>query len=377
VISLRVKIALGFAAVALATAAAVSLATPPIVGRGFAQLESSQATDGGRGPGQGRGPGPMAGGYAQQVQDETERNLILVAIGAALVASLVGFAVATWMARPLAQLARASRAVASGDLAQRSGLAGRSDEFGEVGRSFDEMAAELQRSDEERRRFIQDAVHELRTPLTAIEGTAGAIEEGVFKPEPRQIRKIREQTRLLGRIVEDLRTIGLAEAGELPLEHRRVDLASLAKAGVAAFEARAGAEGIELIADVEPGCVVDADEDRLRQALAALTDNALRHTPRGGRVRVVGRRQARNARIAVEDSGPGIAAEDLPRVFDRFYQADRARDRRTGTSGLGLSIARALVEAHGGRTGAENRPEGGARVWMELPVARGGAEAPK
>jgi two-component system sensor histidine kinase BaeS len=375
VISLRAKIALGFAAVALATAAAVSLATPSIVGRGFAQLASAQATDGGRGPGQGRGPGPMAGGYAQQVQDETERNLILVAIGAALVASLTGFAVATWMARPLHQLARASRAVASGDLARRSGLAERSDEFGEVGRSFDEMAVELQRSEDARRRFMQDAVHELRTPLTVIEGTAGAIEEGVFTPEPRQIRKIRDQTRLLGRIVEDLRTIGLAEAGELPMERRRVDLAELAKSSVAAFEARARSEAIDLVADVEPGCIVDADEDRLRQALAALTDNALRHTPRGGRVRLVGRRNGGMARIAVEDSGPGIAAEDLPRVFDRFYQADRARDRRTGTSGLGLSIVRALVAAHGGRTGAENRHEGGASVWLELAVAQGETEA--
>jgi two-component system sensor histidine kinase BaeS len=321
------------------------------------------------GAGQGRGPGPGPGRYAQDIQDETERTLILVALGSAVVASVAGFVLASWMARPLRRLTRASRAVASGDLSHRSGLAERSDEFGEVGRSFDEMASELQRSDEQRRHFIQDAVHELRTPLTVIEGTAGAIEEGIFAPEPRQMRKIREQTQLLSRIVDELRTISLAEAGELPLERETIDLGAAAQTSVAAFEARAATDGVSLSADVEPECTVEADEHHLRQVLAALLDNALRHTPKGGQVRLVGRKAGGSVRVAVEDTGEGIAAEDLPHVFDRFYQADPARDRRTGTSGLGLSIVRALVEAQGGRAGAENRPEGGASVWIELPAS--------
>jgi two-component system sensor histidine kinase BaeS len=364
--NLRIKIALGFAAVALATAAAVSIATPPIVGRGFAQLQAGESPTSGGGPGRGLGPG--SGTHLQQIQDETERNLILVAVIAALAASGFGFFLAGRMARPLRDLAQASRAVASGDLGRRSGLAGRSDEFGEVGRSFDEMAEELQRSDGQRRHFIQDAVHELRTPLTVIEGTAGAIEEGIFTAEPRQMRKIREQTQLLSRIVDDLRTISLAEAGELPLERKTIDLAAIAQASVAAFEARAVSDGLSLGASVEASCSVDADEGRLRQMLAALIDNALRHTPRGGEVRLVARRAGPAVRIAVEDTGQGFAAEDLTHVFDRFYQADPARDRRTGTSGLGLSIVRALAEAQGGRAGAENRPEGGASVWLELPA---------
>lgn len=375
--SLRLKIALGFAAVALATAAVVSIATPPIVGRGFAQVQSEAAQVPGASvgaPGQGRGngagPGPQAGAHAAQVQQDTIVTLVLVALMAALAASLVGFLAAGWMARPLTQLARASRGVALGDLGRRSGLSRRNDEFGEMGRSFDAMAADLQRADDQRRRFIQDAVHELRTPLTVIDGTAGAIEEGIFAPEPRHLRTIREQTQLLGRIVDDLRTISLAEGGELPLELRRVEVAEVARATVDAFEARAKADAIELSADVEPGCVVDADPDRLAQVLAALTDNAIRHTPRDGLVRIVGHCAAATVRVAVEDSGGGIPAEDLPRVFDRLYQADPSRDRRTGTSGLGLSIVRALVEAHGGRVGAENRPEGGASVWLELPSAR-------
>jgi two-component system sensor histidine kinase BaeS len=372
--SLRLKIALGFAAVALATAAVIAITAPPIISRGFAQLQSDTAETpaaAGHGPGQGQGigPGPQAGAHAAQVQADTTETIILVALAAALAASVVGFALAGFMARPLTKLARASRGVAAGDLGRRSGLADRTDEFGEVGRSFDEMAAELQRSDQQRRRFVQDVVHELRTPLTVIEGTAGAVEEGIFEPETRHMRTIREQTLLLSRIVDDLRTIGLAEAGELSLEREPVDVADIVGSTVAAFEARAREAGIDLSSNVEPGCAVNADAGRLRQILAALTDNALRHTPCGGLVRLFARNAGRSVRIAVEDSGAGIAADDLPRVFDRFYQADPSRDRRTGTSGLGLSIVRALAEAHGGRVGAENRPAGGATVWVELPAA--------
>ncbi len=375
--SLRLKIALGFASVALATAAVIAISAPPIIGRGFAQIESDAAAQtvdtpghgAGGGPGSGSGAGPQAGSHAAQVQQDTTATIILVALAAALAASLAGFVAAGLMARPLTRLARAARGLTDGDLGQRSGLADRSDEFGEVGRSFDEMAAELQRADEQRRRFVQDVVHELRTPLTVIDGTAGAVEEGIFAPDARYMRTIREQTQILSRIVDDLRTIGLAEAGELPLERATVDVGEVAAGTLAAFEARATAEGIQLSSLVEPGCRVDADAGRLRQILAALTDNALRHTPRGGSVLLGGRKVDGLVRIAVDDSGAGIRPEDLPRVFDRFYQADPSRDRRSGTSGLGLSIVRALVEAHGGRVGAGNRPAGGASVWVELPAA--------
>jgi len=372
--NLRVKIGIGFAAVALATAAAVAIAIPPIVGHGFTQLQADAASqDPGSGPGagqgRGNGPGPNAGAHAAEIQQDTMIALILVALGAALAASVIGFAVAGRMARPLTQLADASRRVAAGDLGQRSGLAGRSDEFGEVGRSFDEMAADLQRSDQERRRFIQDAVHELRTPLTVIDGTAGALEEGIFAVEPRHLRTIREHTQLLSRIVDDLRTIGLAEAGQLQFERERVELSDALTATAGAFEARAKAESVDIEIQCPPGLAVETDPHRLRQVVAALTDNALRHTPAHGRVRLVAEGTAAAVRISVEDTGAGIPPEDLPYVFDRFYQADPSRDRRTGTSGLGLSIVRALVDAQGGRVGAENRTGGGARVWLELPTS--------
>ncbi len=376
--SLRLKIAIGFAAVALATAAITSIAIPSIIGRGFAALQSdaaSQAPDGRGGQGRGNGPGPQAAAHAAQIQQDTTVSLVIIAIGAALGASVVGFVAATRLARPLSQLAQASRRVASGRLAERSGLGERADEFGEVGRAFDEMASELARSDEERRRFIQDAAHELRTPLTVIDGTAGALEEGIFAPDPRHLRTIREQTQLLSRIVDDLRTISLAEAGQLELERTAVDVSQVLAAAASAFEARAKAASIRLETTCEAGLAAIVDERRLRQAILALADNALRHTPSGGTVRLVGMAVGATARIAVEDTGDGIPTEDLPHIFDRLYRADPSRDRRTGTSGLGLSIVRALVGAQGGRVGARNNADGGASVWIELPaVDQQGAE---
>jgi two-component system sensor histidine kinase BaeS len=318
-----------------------------------------------------------------QAQQTTILRLTIAAILAALVASLFGLLAAGRLVRPLTRLEQAAAAVAHGDLGRRSGLADRSDEFGQLGRTFDSMAGELQASEENRRRFLQDAAHELKTPLAVIEATSSAILDGVYTPERRHIETIRDQSRVLARIVDDLRTISLAEGGHLPLERSRIDLRALLDSVAAGFEARAAGGLIKLSVDAPEGLVVDADQDRLRQAIGALVDNALRHTPDGGAVRVTAARSAPSTpatgraalaepvvRLAVEDTGPGIPADSLPRIFERFYQADPSRSRGTGTSGLGLSIVRALAEAHGGRAGAENRAEGGARLWIELPLVR-------
>lgn len=373
--TLRLRIAIGFAAVALATAAVTSIAIPAIVGHGFAQLQSETATPSpdrrGQGAGNGPGPGPQAAVHASQIQQDVTTTLIVIAIGAGLAASVVGFIAAGRLARPLTRLAAASRRIASGNLAERSGLADRTDEFGDVGRAFDEMAGELEQVDEERRRFMEDAVHELRTPITVIDGTAGALEEGVFAPEPRHFRTIREQSQLLSRIVDDLRTISLAEAGQLTFARETIDVSQLLQAVAGDFEARARAASQAIEIGGEPRLRFEGDERRARQVLAAIVDNALRHTPSGGHVGLSAGRVRDAVRVSVEDSGPGFASDDLPRVFDRFYQADRSRDRRTGSSGLGLSIVRALVEAQGGRAGAGNLPSGGASVWFELPAVGG------
>ena len=366
--SLRLRLAATFAFVALLTAAAVALATPTIVGRGFAQIESNASAVPGQGPG--RGPGAMAGIHAQQVQQETTVTLIAIAVAAAVGASLVGVLLAQRIAGPLGTLGAAAAAVAHGDLDRRSGLGTRSDEIGSLGRSFDAMAGELQQAQSARRRFFQDVVHELKTPLAVIDATTNAVIDGVYEHEDRHLHTIRDQSRLLARIVDDLRTIGLAEAGDLPLRKEPVAVRELIDDVAQAFAARAQAFGIRLDPDASPDLVVIGDVDRLRQVLGALLDNAIRHSPHGGAVAIEARPAGRRVRLSVHDSGPGIDPADMPHVFDRFYQADPARDRSTGTSGLGLAIVRALVDAHGGTTGAENDPAGGARFWIELDQGR-------
>ena len=257
--SLRWRIAIGFALVALATAAVIALAAPPIVTQGFSDFDRD--SDGGAAaasqvatptgddesddqtnrpsvaptvqvtaaagalaspePGE---PAPVPPGNNAQAQQTTILRLMIAAIGAAAVASLFGLFGAGRLVRPLTRLEQAASAVARGDLSRRSGLAERSDEFGQLGRTFDSMAGELQASEENRRRFLQDAAHELKTPLAVIDATSSAILDGVYTPERRHIETIRDQSRVLARIVDDLRTISLAEGGHLPLERTPIDI---------------------------------------------------------------------------------------------------------------------------------------------------------
>jgi two-component system sensor histidine kinase BaeS len=236
------------------------------------------------------------------------------------------------------------------------------------------MASDLQKAEETRQRFLQDTAHELRTPLTVIDATSSAILDGVYEPERRHIETIRDQSRVLARVVEDLRTISLAEGGHLPLDRTQLDVGEVLSSVAAGFEARAKAGNVRVDVVVASALTVAADPVRLRQIVGALVDNALQHTPEGGTVRLGAARLSRGGgqpdviRVAVEDTGAGIPPEALPRIFERYFQAGPSRSRHPGTSGLGLSIVRALAEAHGGTVGAENRTEGGARLWFELPA---------
>ena len=369
------RLAVAFALVAIGTAAAVAVFAPPIVGRGFAMMEAGGASAPGAGPwrGQGAGLGSAAGGYLAQAQQEAAATIALVALVAAAIASLVGIVIAWWIARPLVRLEQAAASVAAGDLAARSGVAGRGDELGSLGRSFDAMAADLERNEAARRRFFADAAHEMKTPLAVIEATTAAVLDGVYEHDDRHLATIRDQARLLGRVVDDLRTVSLAEAGALPLALSAVRPAELVEGAVRSFAARAEARGVALVPDLGDlaGLELRADRDRIGQVLGALLDNALRYAPDGSRITVRAERSPLpwdGVRLAVLDEGRGIPPDDLPRVFDRFYQADPARDRGTATSGLGLAIVRAVVEAHGGRAGAASREGGGAMVWIDLPA---------
>lgn len=376
--SLRIRLAILFALVALVAAAAVVVSAPAIVARAIAAVAAENGVTPGAGAGGRFGQGPM-GPHALEVQQETILTIVIVAAAGAVVASLLGWLLATRITRPLGDLEEAAAAVAHGDLARRSGLGERGDEIGSLGRSFDAMAGSLEQAEAARRRFFQDAAHEMKTPLAVIGATANAVLDGVYTHDDRHLVTIRDQAALLARLVDDLRTIGLAEAGALALHPHRVPAADILEAAARDFSARAALAQVEI--EVAGGgtagdaarLVVDGDPDRVRQILAALLDNALRVTPPGGRILLeAGEAEAHgggsgHVRLAVQDSGPGVPPEHLPHLFDRFYQADAARDRATGTSGLGLSIVKALSEAHGGRAGAENVAGGGARFWVELP----------
>lgn len=374
--SLRWRLAILFALVALVASAAVVVSAPSIVSRAIAAVAQENGVTPGQGAGGGRlGAGPM-GLHAAEIQQEAILTIVLVSVAGAVLASLLGWLLARRITRPLERLEHAAAAVAGGDLGRRSGLGDRGDEIGSLGRSFDAMAGSLEQAEAARRRFFQDAAHEMKTPLAVITATTNAVLDGVYAHDDRHLVTIRDEAALLARLVDDLRTIGLAEAGALPLHPETVSLVDLVETTRRAFEARATAAGIGLameVADASPAAPLPAtvrgDPDRLRQALSVFLDNALRVTPAGGSVRISVSATAGGGRVRLDvvDTGPGIPAEHLPHLFDRFYQADPARERASGTSGLGLAIARALVQAHGGVVGAENAPGGGARFWMELP----------
>lgn len=321
------------------------------------------------GPATSAGPAGATASAATDIATATILKIILIAVGAAFIASLLGLVIADRLVRPLRKLQAAAASVAAGELDVRSGLAARTDEIGELARSFDAMASALEASEVGRRRFLQDAVHELRTPLTVIEATASAVIDGVYAPEPRHLETIRAQGRLLARVVDDLRTISLAESHALELRPEPIDAGAALRDAASGFGARAERDGIHVTLDAPETLVAEADPERLRQMLGALVDNAIRHTPAGGSITLAGTATDGVVRFDVRDSGPGVAAEDLPHVFERFYQADPSRDRARGSSGLGLAIVKALAEAHGGAVGVVNAPQGGADFWIEIPAA--------
>ena len=369
--SLRLRLALIFALVALVTAGIIALVTPAIVEYGFARLADDASARGqGQGQGSGDGPGPREGRGPGRAQRETVTAIVVLGMAAAAGASILGFVVAGRLVSPLGRLRDAAADLAAGDLERRSDVGDRSDEIGELGRSFDSMASSLERSDASRRRLFQDAAHELKTPLTVIDATTTAILDGVYEHDDRHLETIRSQSQLLARIVDDLRTVSLAEAGRLPLEMTELDAAEVVRQTAIGFGPAAELAGISLRSELPTDLLrVRADRQRLGQMLGALVDNALRHTPSGGVVVIEGSRRGPIIDLAVCDDGPGIPPADLPNVFERFYRVDPAAKRDEGTSGLGLSIVRALAEAQGATVEVANVVPHGARFSLSFAAS--------
>ncbi len=298
-------------------------------------------------------------------------------LGFALALPLLALALALrafqGIAMPLADVMAAADAVAEGDLSVRVAVPTHGPrEFSRLAESFNRMAEELQRADQQRRNLTADVAHELRTPLQIIQGNLEGILDEVYKPTEEHIGATLEETRSLARLVNDLRTLSLAEAGQLALLREAVDVHELLTDVRTSFSGQAEAAGIDLRveADGKPvALTITADVGRLDQVLGNLMGNALRHTPRGGAITLRAEPVDGGVRIMVSDTGEGIPAEDLPYIFDRFWRGDRARSRLGGAgSGLGLAIARQLVRAHGGRIRVESELGQGTTFTIELPA---------
>jgi signal transduction histidine kinase len=305
--------------------------------------------------------------FLQQVN-----RAILLAVLAASVAALLLGGLLTWtMIRPLRQLTQAAEAISEGDLVQRVNVQA-GDEIGDLAAAFNQMSDRLARAERLRRQMTADIAHELRTPLSVIQGNVEALQDGVFPLTADSLEPIRAKTNLLTRLVEDLRQLTLAETGQLPLDKTQTDLAALAERTLADFQAAAASKQISLQTSSAPDLpLVAVDPQRIEQVLVNLLSNALRHTPVGGRIEVdVGVENGR-VRLTISDTGPGLSAEEAANVFERFYRVDqgRTREENGGGSGLGLAVARSIVEAHGGQIGVDSTPGQGAAFWFTLPVS--------
>ncbi|MGQ0601456.1 MAG: sensor histidine kinase [Anaerolineales bacterium] len=292
--------------------------------------------------------------------------VVIVSIFLALLTLLIGFLLAQRFINPLADVIAAAQAVASGDLSARVPVTGPGD-LRSLSDSFNRMTDALERNDHERRAMLTDIAHELRTPLTVMRGKLEGIVDGVYPANDANIAPVLEETYTLERLVDDLRLLTLAEARQLHFDLRATDLGELAARAVSLFEAEAGEKDITLTLNVEPSLpTVIADPQRVSQVIGNLLANALRYVPEGGAVNVAVHRAANETSLSISDNGPGVAEADLPHLFDRFWRGEKSRARASGGAGLGLAIAKQLIEAQGGTIAAHNRPEGGLAVSFIL-----------
>ena len=304
------------------------------------------------------------------------RRVTIFSTGISLVAALiVSLILARLIGRPLEALTRAVRRMGAGDLEQRVPEDG-SAETVELARSFNAMAAGLAASQRLRQQMVADVAHELRTPLANIRGYLEAIEDGVVEADEATLRTLREEAAHLNRLIDDLQELAQAEAGNLRLDRGPMAPDELIGRATGAVRARATDRGITLTTTAAPDLpAVEVDPQRITQVLHNLLTNALTHTPAGGEVAVEARRADDGLiAISVADTGSGIAPEDLPHIFERFYRADSSRSRATGGSGLGLTITRRIVEAHGGTIDVASELGRGSTFTFTLPIAPDGVE---
>jgi two-component system sensor histidine kinase BaeS len=306
--------------------------------------------------------------------DRSLRTALLQAIAgaaglAALLALLTGLAVARRITRPVIRLIAVTRAMTAGDRAARVGEIHAAGELQELAAAFDQMAGTLDRQEQIRRNLVADVAHELRTPIAILQAGHEALLDGVAEPTPAELVSLRDEVLRLARMVGDLQTLAAADAAVLNLTRKPCDLAELAAVAADSLARRFEAAGLTLDRQLASSPVL-ADPHWLHQVITNLLTNALKFTPAGGRVTISTRRDNSTAVLEVTDTGSGIPAEDLPRIFDRFFRGQQAA--QISGSGIGLAVAAELVQAHGGRLTARSETTGpgqGTQMRLSLPSA--------
>lgn len=296
-------------------------------------------------------------------------SILLTSATVGVLALILGSLLFRQITSPLQALSQSAQAIAEGDLGRRVEIRS-DDEIGQVARSFNRMAESLGQADAQRRNMIADIAHELRTPLTVVQGNLEALMDGVYDLTPENVAAVHKQTMVLTRLVADLRDLALAEAGQLRLERKTVSLVDVISQVSEGLEVQAHEKGVTMKFESAEGLPkIQVDEQRITQVLYNLMSNALRHTPTGGTITTSVKLSEGRVLVHVRDTGSGIAPEDLPRVFERFYRADHSRARSTGGSGLGLTIAKQIVEAHGGQIWAQSWLGAGSTFAFSLPLS--------
>ncbi len=288
-----------------------------------------------------------------------------------LLTLLIGMLLMRRFVNPLAEVIAASQAVAAGDFSARVPLHAHTDDLRALAEHFNAMAETLERNEQERRALFSDIAHELRTPLTILKGRLEGILDGVYPADEEHIAGALEETYLLERLVEDLRLLALAEARQLPFEKKPLQVQEVIERVLSLFKPQAAERDIAIQFQAESVPLLSLDPQRLEQVISNIIDNAIRYVPMGGKIEIDLRRVRDEVAITISDNGPGVPEEDLPRIFHRFWRGDKSRSRHSGGAGLGLAIAKQLVEDQGGTISAHNVPEGGLQIRLAFPVTSG------
>ena len=302
-------------------------------------------------------------------QQEQQRAAWIIAAFAVALAAVLAFILSRAFLLPLKRVTDATHRLAAGNYATRVEVRS-SDELGRLSEDFNRLAQALERNETLRRRFMADVSHELRTPLAVLSGELEALEDGVRPLTRASLASLRTEVSALGKLVDDLNQLALADSGALAYRKQTLDVVPLLTQALESHRERLAERGLAVETAWNGAAPVFGDADRLRQMFRNLLENSARYTDRGGRVRIAARREGERVCVDFEDSAPGVPSEALPQLFERFYRVDASRARTNGGTGLGLAICRSIAEAHGGDINAAPSPLGGLRVSLSLPVAQ-------